>query len=64
MLEIIANIFYGLDESSATQTGRTNEHCGIYARALVELCDEMNLKVVNLWSAIQEREDWLDVSFT
>ncbi|KEH23169.1 putative SGNH hydrolase-type esterase domain-containing protein [Medicago truncatula] len=49
---------------SATQTGRTNEHCGIYARALLELCDEMNLKVVNLWSAIQEREDWLDVSFT
>ncbi|WJX76678.1 GDSL esterase/lipase cprd49 [Trifolium repens] len=49
---------------SATQSGRTNEHCGIYAKALVELCDEMNLKVINLWSAIQQRDDWLEVSFT
>lgn len=49
---------------SATQWGRTNEHCGIYAKALVELCEEMNLKVIDLWSAIQQRDDWLDVSFT
>ncbi|KAK7283977.1 hypothetical protein RIF29_13727 [Crotalaria pallida] len=49
---------------SATQSGRTNESCGIYANALVELCEEMNLKVINLWSAIQKRDDWLAVSFT
>ncbi|KAK7294695.1 hypothetical protein RJT34_17588 [Clitoria ternatea] len=49
---------------SATQTGRTNESCGVYAEALMELCGEMNIKAVNLWSAIQTRDDWLDVSFT
>jgi len=49
---------------SATQTGRTNESCGTYAKALVELCEELNVKAINLWSAIQQRDDWLDVSFT
>ncbi|KOM37487.1 hypothetical protein LR48_Vigan03g086900 [Vigna angularis] len=49
---------------SATQSGRSNESCGVYANALMELCEEMNLKAINLWSAIQAREDWLDVSFT
>ncbi|WVZ04544.1 hypothetical protein V8G54_017890 [Vigna mungo] len=49
---------------SATQSGRSNELCGVYANALMELCEEMNLKAINLWSAIQAREDWLDVSFT
>lgn len=54
----------GWTEYSATQSGRTNDHCGIYAKALVELCDELNLKVIDLWSAIMQRDDWLDVSFT
>ncbi|KAH1242068.1 GDSL esterase/lipase CPRD49 [Glycine max] len=49
---------------SATQSGRTNESCGEYADGLMELCEEMNIKAINLWSAIQTREDWLDVSFT
>ncbi|KAK7395111.1 hypothetical protein VNO78_15653 [Psophocarpus tetragonolobus] len=49
---------------SATQSGRTNESCGEYAEALMELCEEMNMKAINLWSAIQTRDDWLDVSFT
>ncbi|KAG4922126.1 hypothetical protein JHK87_050793 [Glycine soja] len=49
---------------SATQSGRTNESCGEYADALMELCEEMNIKAINLWSAIQTRDDWLDVSFT
>ncbi|KAK7339880.1 hypothetical protein VNO77_20566 [Canavalia gladiata] len=49
---------------SATQSGRTNESCGVYADALMDLCKEMNIKAINLWSAIQARDDWLDVSFT
>ncbi|RDY10855.1 GDSL esterase/lipase CPRD49, partial [Mucuna pruriens] len=49
---------------SATQSGRTNKSCGVYADALMELCEEMNIKAINLWSAIQRRDDWLDVSFT
>ncbi|RDX70154.1 GDSL esterase/lipase CPRD49, partial [Mucuna pruriens] len=55
---------YLADECSATQSGRTNESCGEYAEALMELCEEMNIKAINLWSAIQTRDDWLDVSFT
>jgi len=49
---------------SATQSGRTNESCGEYADALMELSEELNVKAINLWSAIQTRDDWLDVSFT
>ncbi|XP_027352612.1 GDSL esterase/lipase CPRD49-like [Abrus precatorius] len=49
---------------SETQSGRTNESCEIYAEALMELCEEMNIKAINLWSAVQKRDDWLDVSFT
>ncbi|KAL3654917.1 hypothetical protein CASFOL_000703 [Castilleja foliolosa] len=37
---------------------RTNESCRIYAEALVDLCLKLNIKVVNLWTAIQQREDW------
>jgi len=53
-----------LTECSATQSGRTNESCGEYADALMELSEELNVKAINLWSAIQTRDDWLDVSFT
>lgn len=37
---------------------RTNESCRMYADALVELCHQLNIKVINLWTAIQQREDW------
>ncbi|KAL3617514.1 hypothetical protein CASFOL_037835 [Castilleja foliolosa] len=37
---------------------KTNESCRIYAEALVDLCRELNIKVVNLWTAIQQRKDW------
>ncbi|KAI3474449.1 hypothetical protein Pfo_029310 [Paulownia fortunei] len=37
---------------------RTNESCRRYAEALVELCKQLNIKVINLWTAIQQREDW------
>ncbi|GFP94364.1 GDSL esterase/lipase cprd49 [Phtheirospermum japonicum] len=37
---------------------RTNETCRIYAEALVDLCRKLNIKVINLWTAIQQREDW------
>ncbi|KAK6120266.1 hypothetical protein DH2020_045957 [Rehmannia glutinosa] len=37
---------------------RTNESCRRYAEALVELCKELDIKVINLWIAIQQREDW------
>jgi hypothetical protein len=30
----------------------------------VALCKEMNLKVVDLWHAMQRREDWMTACFT
>ncbi|KAK4436517.1 GDSL esterase/lipase CPRD49 [Sesamum alatum] len=43
---------------------RTNELCRIYSDALIELCQEMDVKVVDLWTAIQKREDWSNTCFT
>ncbi|QHO07829.1 hypothetical protein HN51_066545 [Arachis hypogaea] len=42
---------------------RTNESCRIYSEACLELCREMNLKAIDIWSAIQKRKDWRDVCF-
>ncbi|KAL2541493.1 GDSL esterase/lipase CPRD49 [Abeliophyllum distichum] len=42
---------------------RTNELCGIYSEALVELCGLLDVKVINLWTAIQQRDDWETACF-
>ncbi|XP_029127901.1 GDSL esterase/lipase CPRD49 isoform X2 [Cajanus cajan] len=42
---------------------RTNEACGIYSNACLEVCREMNIKAIDLWSAIQKRDNWQDVCF-
>lgn len=46
------------------QLRRTNEHCRIYSEACLDLCREMNVEAIDLWSALQQRHDWLDVCFT
>lgn len=43
---------------------RTNELCRTYSEALIELCREMDIKVIDLWTAIQKREDWMTACFT
>ncbi|CAI9767523.1 unnamed protein product [Fraxinus pennsylvanica] len=43
---------------------RTNELCRNYSEACIELCEEMHIKVVDLWTAIQKREDWLTACFS
>ncbi|CAL0328289.1 unnamed protein product [Lupinus luteus] len=42
---------------------RTNESCRIYSEAGLELCRELNIKAIDLWSALQKRDDWRDVCF-
>lgn len=37
---------------------RTNEACRVYAEALVELCKQMDIKVIDLWTGFQHRDDW------
>ncbi|KAL2337751.1 hypothetical protein Fmac_012197 [Flemingia macrophylla] len=46
------------------QFRRTNESCRVYSEACLELCREMNVKAIDLWSALQQRHDRLDVCFT
>uniref|UniRef100_A0A5B7A109 Putative GDSL esterase/lipase CPRD49 n=1 Tax=Davidia involucrata TaxID=16924 RepID=A0A5B7A109_DAVIN len=43
---------------------RTNELCRSYSEACIDLCQEMGVKVVDLWTAIQKRDDWLIACFT
>ncbi|XP_027110803.1 GDSL esterase/lipase CPRD49 [Coffea eugenioides] len=43
---------------------RTNELCQMYSEALIELCKEMGIKVIDLFNAIQKRDDWLTACFT
>ncbi|OAY79460.1 GDSL esterase/lipase CPRD49 [Ananas comosus] len=37
---------------------RTNETCRRYSDACIELCKEMGIKVIDLWTAIQKRDNW------
>ncbi|XP_019465446.1 PREDICTED: GDSL esterase/lipase CPRD49-like [Lupinus angustifolius] len=46
------------------QRPMTNESHRIYSEAGLEVSRELNIKAIDLWSAIQEREDWKDVSFS
>ncbi|MED6136747.1 GDSL esterase/lipase wdl1 [Stylosanthes scabra] len=43
--------------------GRTNESCRTYSEACLEVCREMNVEAIDLWSALQKRNDWLNVCF-
>lgn len=43
---------------------RRNETCQKYSEACVKLCQELDVKVIDLWTALQQRNDWLAVCFT
>ncbi|XP_050214322.1 GDSL esterase/lipase WDL1-like isoform X2 [Mercurialis annua] len=43
---------------------RTNDRCRIYSEACLELCREMNIKAVDLWTAIQKVDDRKNICFT
>ncbi|XP_006481037.1 GDSL esterase/lipase WDL1-like isoform X3 [Citrus sinensis] len=43
--------------------GRTNESCRIYSEACLKLCQEMDVKAIDLWTAMQQRDDWLTTCF-
>ncbi|XVE99751.1 hypothetical protein REPUB_Repub03eG0227900 [Reevesia pubescens] len=43
---------------------RTNELCQTYAEACVKLCQELDVKVVDLFSAFQQRDNWKTDCFT
>ncbi|KAK9126101.1 hypothetical protein Scep_014947 [Stephania cephalantha] len=43
---------------------RTNETSREYSEACIELAREMDLKVVDLWTAIQQKDNWKEACFT
>ncbi|KAL1804647.1 hypothetical protein ACET3Z_027715 [Daucus carota] len=43
----------GLDELP-----RTNELARVYAEACVEMCKDLNIKVIDLWSVLQKQDNW------
>ncbi|XP_019413292.1 PREDICTED: GDSL esterase/lipase At2g38180-like isoform X5 [Lupinus angustifolius] len=50
-------------DSIPSNPPKTNESLRIYSEAGLEVSRELNIKAIDLWSAIQERSDWKDVSF-
>ncbi|KAG8644881.1 hypothetical protein MANES_10G013200v8 [Manihot esculenta] len=50
--------------SSTSELVRTNELCQKYSEACIELCQEMGVEVVDLFSALQRRCDWTTACFT
>lgn len=43
---------------------RTNELCQRYSEACIMVCREMGVKVIDLYNAFQNRDDWLTACFT
>ncbi|KAL9402372.1 hypothetical protein Peur_006221 [Populus x canadensis] len=43
---------------------RTNELCQIYSNSCIKLCQELGVKVVDLFSAFQKRDGWTTACFT
>ncbi|EEF28734.1 GDSL esterase/lipase CPRD49 [Ricinus communis] len=43
---------------------RTNELCQKYSEACITLCDELDVKVIDLFHAFQKRSDWKTACFT
>ncbi|KAJ4704443.1 GDSL esterase/lipase CPRD49-like [Melia azedarach] len=44
--------------------GRSNESCRIYSEACLKLSQEMNVTAIDLWTVLQQRDDWLTACFT
>ncbi|XP_009796830.1 GDSL esterase/lipase CPRD49-like [Nicotiana tabacum] len=44
--------------------GRSNDSCRKYSEACIQLCQELGVKVIDLWKTLQQRDDWLTACFT
>ncbi|KAK6231239.1 hypothetical protein QUC31_011471 [Theobroma cacao] len=57
-----------VNEEQISQTlgvqGRSNEACQIYSEACLKLCKELDVEGIDLWTAIQQRDDWKTACFT
>ncbi|XP_022767721.1 GDSL esterase/lipase CPRD49-like [Durio zibethinus] len=57
-----------VNEEQIVQTigvrGRSNEACRVYSEACIRLCKELDVKGIDLWTALQQRDDWKTACFT
>lgn len=56
--------FYTKIRDIIPERNRTNESCKIYSDACLEVCRELDVKAVDLWTSIQKRKDWSTACFT
>ncbi|MQL92302.1 hypothetical protein Taro_024916 [Colocasia esculenta] len=61
--KLLTRLFAG-DSTLLCPLIRTNEYCQIYSEACIKLCNEMDVKVIDLFNAIQGRKDWASACFT
>ncbi|KAK6943113.1 SGNH hydrolase-type esterase domain [Dillenia turbinata] len=59
-----SNIYFLETSGTFGPMGRKNENCRIYSEACLKLCREQDVKVIDLWTAIQKHDDWLNTCFT
>ncbi|CAL0328288.1 unnamed protein product [Lupinus luteus] len=50
-------------DSPPKKLPKTNESHRIYSEEGLKVCKEMNITAIDLWSKVQERKDWKEVSF-
>ncbi|KAJ6316106.1 hypothetical protein OIU78_019396 [Salix suchowensis] len=43
---------------------RSNEGARIYSEATLKLCQELEVKAIDLWTIMQQKDDWLTTCFT
>ncbi|KAK7373927.1 hypothetical protein VNO80_07349 [Phaseolus coccineus] len=42
---------------------RTNETCQVYSEACLDLCEDMNIKAIDMWTTLQKVDKWQDACF-
>lgn len=63
-VEVLTSLFLLNPSALACEVVRTNELCEKYSNACVDLCKEMDVKVVDLYNAIRRRKGWSNACFT
>lgn len=49
---------------TSERAGQSNEGGRIYSEATLKLCQELEVKAIDLWTIMQQKNDWLTTCFT
>jgi len=61
---ILKQAYYVQNSGIFSELVRTNELCGQYSDVCIKVGQETGVKVVDLFSAFQRRDDWMNTCFT